>query len=106
LQVIDHDGHCCRGLLSLLVAHHLQQPRAHRERRGGRLGLARRRERREGASSRAEQLVDDPEVQVGLGLAGPGRQHPQAADPGQAPPHQARLPDPGIALDGHQPRLP
>ena len=29
-------------------------------------------------SGRPQQLVDEPEVQIGLGLVGPGRQHPQA----------------------------
>ena len=33
-------------------------------------------------------LVDNAEVQVGLGLAGPGRQHPQAVGLGQAAPGQ------------------
>ena len=58
-----------------------------------------------GSTGRPEQLIDNSEVQVGLGQAGPGLQHPQACGLGQAAPHQGCFPHPRIALDGYQPRL-
>ena len=80
--------------------------RAHRERRGCRVGLVRGQLRPRRSSGRPERLIDQPEVQISLGLACSRRQHPQPALPGQAPPRQGRLADPRITLDGHQPRLP
>lgn len=98
LQIIDHDGQRPRDQL---LSDHFEQPRAHGERRGGRAGLGRQYR----LPGRPEQLIDNPEVQVGLGQAGPGLQHPQACGLGQAAPHQGCFTHPRIAFDGYQPRL-
>ena len=102
LQVIDHD----RRARGLQLSQHLQQPRAHCERRGSRARPIGERGGRDGTSGRPGQLVNDPEVQIGLGLIATGPQQPRPGHPGQAAPHQGRLPHTRIALDGHQPRLP
>ena len=103
LQVIDHDGH---GPGGLLLSDDFQQPRAHGERRGGRSALARGHHRPGRIAARPEQLIDEPELQVGLGLVAPRGQHLQAGNLGQALPRQGRFPHARVALDGHQPRLP
>ena len=48
-------------------------------------------------SGRPQQLVDEPEVQIGLCLVGPGRQHPQADALGLGRQRRARavFPTPG-----------
>ena len=103
LHVVDQDGH---RRPSLQLPQHFQQPRAHRERGARRVGPAPRTGHPGGTSGRPEQLVHDPEVQIGLNLVGTSRQHPRARSPGQATPGQSRLSHSRIALNGHQPRLP
>ena len=86
LQVIDQDRHRRRGLL---LAHHLQQPRAHRERRDGRAGPGRWLTRREAAPAARSSWSTSPKSRSASAWLGPGRQHPQA-----------RRPRPGTAAPG------
>ena len=102
LQVIDEYRRRAHGLL---LSHNLEQPRAYRERRDGRAGPLRGDNRLGDPGGGPQQLTDDPEVQVGLGLVTASGQHPQPGRLGQAAPGQGRLAHPRVALDGHQPRL-
>ena len=97
LQVLDQDD---RGRRRGQLSDHLQQLRADGEGRGGRARPGQ--DGRHRSPGAAEQLVNQAEVQVGLGLIGPGRQHPHVS---QGLPGQRALAHPRVALDGDQPRL-